>query len=131
METFNRFTFSLPLATQPTNRLVNITGTAFPFASQSPAFPLLSFPESFAGVFTNLLVLQLSEIPAIRVDPLPLNKAKLTWQGIPGFTNAIEALPSLPGTWQRIGATVPSTSSASFPLPNSANSAQYYRVLVE
>lgn len=131
METFNRFTFSLPLATQPTNRLVNITGTQFPFSSQSPAFPLLSFPPSFAGVFTNLVTLQLAELPRVRLNPPGANATQLTWQAIPGFTNAIEATAGFPGIWQRIGALVPASTSGSFPLPASASPAQYYRVLVE
>ncbi len=131
MEVFNRFTFSLPLATQPTNRLVNITGTAFPFSSQSPAFPLLSFPESFAGVFTNLVTLQLSEVPAIRLNPIPANTLELSWNAIPGFTNAVEVTSGFPGTWQRIGTSVPSSISGSFILPISAVPTQFYRVLVE
>jgi cyclophilin family peptidyl-prolyl cis-trans isomerase len=131
MEVFDRFTFSLPLATQPTNRLVNITGTGFPFSSQSPAFPLLSFPESFAGVFTNLLTIQLSEVSAIHVNPFPVNAAQLSWNAIPGFTNAVEVTSGFPGTWQRIGTPVPNSISGSFPLPVPAISAQFYRVVVE
>lgn len=133
MEVFNRFTFNLPLATQPTNRLINITGTQFPFSSQSPAFPLLSFPDppTLAGVFPLLLTLQLSEIPPIRLNPPAPNKTQLTWQAIPGFTNAIEATPGFPGAWQRIGTLLPASTSASFPLPVNASPALYYRVLVE
>jgi cyclophilin family peptidyl-prolyl cis-trans isomerase len=131
LEVFNHYTFSLPLATQPTNRLVNITGTAFPFSSQSPAFPLLNFPESFAGIFTNLLTLKFAEVPTVRVDPIVKGKPQLTWQGIPGLTNVVEATSSFPGTWQRIGAIVPNGTSAVLPLSFPASPNQFYRVRVE
>jgi cyclophilin family peptidyl-prolyl cis-trans isomerase len=128
LNVFNGFTAA---ATQPTNRLANLIGTGFPFDSrpQPAAFPLLALPAAFAGVFTNLVFLEVSEV-RLRAEPLTGEERGLRWNSVVGITNRVEVASGLPPTWRPLTNLVPleMISTAVDPAANGEN--VFYRVSV-
>lgn len=123
MELFNKFTSVIPLALQPTNRLVNVTGTV--------DFPMVHYPANNTDpheFFDNLLYIRLEELP------LSLNavskEGKVAWTGIPWVTNAIETATSLKGPWNTGGMVVPTNTAAALSLPIPAGGTQFYRLRI-
>lgn len=123
IEIFNKFTSSLPLAQQPTNRLVNLTGTV--------DFPLVHYPANNTDpheLFDNLLYIQLQEMP-LTLHGVSKD-AKVSWTGIPLVTNVVETATSLQGPWSTAGFVVPPIPAATLSLPLPVTPSQFYRLRI-
>jgi len=130
LESFNGFTWKLPLTTQATNRLYYL-GDAGPFNMfpLPPAFPVLRPLETVDQVYTNVIHIEVQVLP-LELAALEGRKAGVRWNAIPGIANRVEGADTPTGPWTLLSTSLTGPTPLEFLDPDPAESRRFYRIRV-
>ena len=125
---FNRLNTFAPVA-RATNVIVG-AGGAF------SDLPQLTYPVGRPGgptsaeLFANLLFVEVTELPPVRMPLADPAGPSITLTGATGFTNSVEASDSLAGPWQALTHFLGTGTAVRVPDPAGAGTNRFYRLSV-